>query len=434
MQLDTQSATAGELRDNLLDARARTLDLIEDLADDQLMGPHITIINPLLWEIGHVAWFQEHWVMRHQGGEKLSLENADALYDSMAIPHDTRWDLPLPDRRGTLEYMEQSLERTLARLRGDPVDPDLAYFVKLATFHEDMHDEAFTYTRQTLGYPAPRFRTNTEPIAEPGKRTPDHPAGDVDIPGGRFQLGADPEGTSFVFDNEKWGHEVEVAHFRMSRRAVTDTEFAAFVDDRGYEREELWSSGGWTWKQRADAHHPVYWRRSGPGEWQRRWFDVWKPLGDHPIVHVNWFEADAYCRWAGRRLPSEPEREAAAAGTRGRKRKYPWGHEEPSPSRANIDGWSMGPSAAALAEGDTPEGCAQLIGNAWEWTSTPFAPYPGFVPDPYKDYSEPWMDGKHMVLRGGAWPTRARMLRNTWRNFYTRDRRDVFAGFRTCAL
>lgn len=425
-----------ELRDNLIDARTRTLDLIGDLADDQLMGPHLPIINPFLWEIGHIAWFQEHWVMRHQGGEDLSRADADSLYDSMAIPHETRWDLPLPGRQDTLDYMERSLERVLSRLQADP-HPDLAYFVQLVTFHEDMHDEAFTYTRQTLGYPAPRLRLGGESVAERQHLAAGSTCeGDIEVQGGAFVLGADPQDPSFVFDNEKWGHAVEVAPFRMARTAVTNAEVASFADDRGYEREELWSPEGWEWKQKADAHHPVYWRRSAPGAWQRREFDRWVPLGERlPIIHVNWFEADAFCRWAGRRLPTEPEREAAAAGVPGEKRRYPWGEDAPSPAHANLDGRNLGVvDAGALPEGDTVEGCRQLIGNAWEWTSTPFGPYAGFVPDPYKEYSEPWFDGNHMVLRGGAWATRGRMLRNTWRDFYTRDRRDVFAGFRTCAL
>jgi iron(II)-dependent oxidoreductase len=151
------------------------------------------------------------------------------------------------------------------------------------------------------------------------------------------------------------------------------------------------------------------------------------------VIHVNWYEADAYCRWAGRRLPTEAEWEAAAAGP-DPKRRFPWGDEPPDPTRANLDGTALGCcDVAACPAGDSGFGCRQMFGNVWEWTASDFGPYPGFVPDPYKEYSQPWF-GTHKVLRGGAWPTRARLLRTTWRNFYTPDRRDVWAGFRTCAV
>ena len=167
--------------------------------------------------------------------------------------------------------------------------------------------------------------------------------------------------------------------------------------------------------------------------WLRRAFDRWAPLEpNRAMLHVNWFEADAYCRWRGRRLPTEAEWEFAAGGLE--KTRFPWGEEPPTPARANLD-WRGGGAvdADAWPEGDSSAGCRQLIGNVWEWTATVFGPYPGFVADPYKEYSQPWF-GDHMVLRGGCWATRSRLIRNTWRNFYKPDRRDVWAGFRTCAL
>jgi iron(II)-dependent oxidoreductase len=431
----------------LLDARARTLDLVHDLEDGQLMGPRLAIINPFLWEIGHVAWFQENWVVRHYGGEALTRDDADSLYDSMKVAHDTRWDLPLPSRAETLAYMEAVLERVLARVT-DPVDPKLAYFVQLIVFHEDMHDEAFTYTRQTLNYPAPRLRIDptasdsSKNLAVRDTQAGAGPvAGDVEVPGGTLLLGADPEGQSFVFDNEKWGHPVAAEPFRIARAPVTNIEFAAFVENCGYEREDLWTKEGWAWRNQVEAHHPVYWRRADSGSWERREFDRWVPLGNHlPVIHVNWYEADAWCRWAGGRLPSEAEVEAVTCigddsiQPETAKRRFPWGDTAPTPEHANLDGLRLGVvEVGAFPSGGCSRGTRGLTGNVWEWTQTPFAPYPGFVPDPYKDYSAPWMDGKHMVLRGGAWPTRSRLLRNTWRNFYPRDRRDVFAGFRTCA-
>jgi iron(II)-dependent oxidoreductase len=256
--------------------------------------------------------------------------------------------------------------------------------------------------------------------------------GDVEIAGGTYLLGALPQ-EPFVFDNEKWAHAVEVAPFRIARAAVSQGELAAFVEEGGYRRRELWSAEGWQWRQREAVEGPLYWRREGPA-WLRRDFDRWVPLEPHrPVIHVSAHEAEAYCAWAGRRLPSEPEWEAAAAGAGERRRHFPWGQTPPGAEHANLDGLRLGcVDVGALAAGDTPEGCRQLLGNVWEWTASAFAPFPGFTPDPYQEYSAPWF-GDHRVLRGGAWPTRARLLRNTWRNFYKPERRDVWAGFRTCA-
>ncbi len=442
------TASADRLRRDLLDARARTLDLVSGLGPERLMGPRLGTVNPLLWEIGHLAWFQENWVVRHLNREPPARPDADALYDSMAVPHHTRWDLPLPSLDGTLAYMAAVLDRVLGFLDADPVPPGLAYFLRLVIFHEDMHDEAFTYTRQTLAYPAPRLRLAPEGASLPRGGEPaarrDRGAeaggleGDVEVPGGRFALGATPDGEPFVFDNEKWAHPVAVAPFRMARAPVTNAGFAAFVEDGGYRRPELWSPGGRGWLESARADHPVYWRRGGTGGWERREFDAWVPLGDaEPVIHVNAFEAEAYCAWAGRRLPTEAEWERAATydpAAPGGKRRFPWGADPPGPDRANLDGRRLGPVAVgAFGAGDSALGIRGLVGNVWEWTASAFLPYPGFVPDPYQDYSEPWMDGRHRVLRGGGWATRGRLLRNTWRNFYLPERNDVPAGFRTCA-
>jgi iron(II)-dependent oxidoreductase len=413
------------------DARRRTLALFADLTDEQLLGPYLPIVNPQLWEVGHVAWFQEKWVLRHANGRPSRRADADALYDSAAVAHATRWDLPLPSREKTLRYLADVEEDVLRRLADGP-RPDEVYFVLLSVFHEDMHAEAAMYTRQTLGYAAPPWPGG----AASGPREPEAPwPGDVSVAGGTFRLGAEPGG-SFVFDNEKWAHPVELRPFAIARAPVTQAEFAAFVEDSGYQRRSLWGTEGWAWQEHTGAEYPVYWRREAGG-WQRRDFDRWVPLEPHrPVIHVTWYEADAYCRWAGRRLPTEAEWEAAASGPPGvgRKPLLPWGDAAPTPDRANLDGSAMGSSGvAARPAGDSPCGCRQLIGNVWEWTAEAFQPYPGFRPDPYKEYSAPWF-GDHKVLRGGCWATRGRLLRTTWRNFYKPDRRDVFAGFRTCAL
>ena len=436
------SASTGDLIEALREARERTLELIEDLSDEHLMGPRLRIVNPLRWEIGHVAWFQEFWILRHLGGLPPILTHGDSLYDSARVAHDTRWDLPLPSRAETLSYMKQVLERVCdssdRRMRGARDGYDEAYFLHLVLFHEQMHAEAITYTRQTLCYRRPQLGLDFQSVGNVTEAV----SGDANIPGGRFVLGASPD-QMFVFDNEQRPHEVEVKPFSISKTAVTNGEFAAFVEDGGYTRRELWSEEGWRWRRNAGAEHPVYWERQSNGRWLRRDFDNWVELRDRvAVIHVNWYEADAYCRWAGRRLPTEAEWEMAASceqsvdggSISGRKRTYPWGDDQPTGDRASLDWRAMGCiEVNALGEGDSAFGCRQMIGNTWEWTSTSFGPYPGFVAGPYKEYSEPWF-GDHKVLRGGCWATRSSLIRNAYRNFYTPDRRDVWAGFRTCAV
>jgi len=417
---------AVDLIRSLQDARARTLAVVSDLSDEQLMGPRLRIVNPLRWEIAHVAWFQERWVHRHLRRREPLHAGIDTLYDSTAVPHDTRWDLPLYPRDKTLRYMQDVLDRTVDALSKGELDRRSLYFHLLVLFHEDMHDEAFSYTRQTLNYPAPTFE-RAAPSPSPGGRV----SGDASIRGGTLLLGGTPT-MEFVFDNEKWAHPVEVRPFRIARAATTCGEFAAFIEDRGYERRELWSEAGLAWREKEGAKNPVYWRSAGRG-WEVRSFDRWEPLRDRlPVIHVNWFEAEAYCRWAKRRLPTEAEWELAAGGLE--KRTYPWGDAAPDGTRANLDGFAMGcVEVDALPAGDTPEGVRQMMGNVWEWVRDDFGPFPGFSPDPYREYSQPWF-GDHKVLRGGCWCSRGRLIRNSWRNFYTPDRRDVWAGFRTCEL
>jgi iron(II)-dependent oxidoreductase len=421
------------------DARRHTLALVEDLSDDRWRGPYLPIVNPPLWEVGHVAYFYEAFLLSLLEGRSSRIPDGEALFNSFVIAHQERWDAPLPSRRGMLEYLAGVQHDVLCRLAG-PGDPRETYLYLLAVYHEDMHGEAFTYSRQTHGYPAPALASDGgAPSDPPGEAGP--LGGDAAIPGGEYRLGG-TEGLPFVFDNEKWAHPVQVAPFRIARAPVTHREFARFVEDGGYRRRELWSYEGWRWLGGCGAGHPVYWR-ARDGAWQRRHFDGWRPLEPHaPVIHVCWYEAEAYCAWAGRRLPSEAEWELAASaeptpdgrGIRPLKRRYPWGEEPPGPARANLDGARLGcVDVGAYPAGDSAFGCRQMLGNVWEWTASPFYPFPGYLLDhPYREYSAPWF-GDRKVLRGGAWATRARLIRNSYRNFFTPERRDVFAGFRTCA-
>jgi iron(II)-dependent oxidoreductase len=399
------------------EARRRTIELYADLSDRAMAVPYLRIINPPVWELGHVAWFQEHWVLRHALGQPPIHAGGDALWNSAIIAHADRWTAALPSRAATLEYLKLVGDRVRAAIEPE-LDPKLQYFALLAVFHEDMHGEAFAYTRQTLGWPAPHLSAAAAPVALATGPLP----GDVTVPAGRYRIGAEREPDVFVFDNEKWAHDVELARFAIARAPVTQGEYVAFVEDGGYERQSLWSDDGWEWRTRAGARCPLYWRRADHGRWERRTYDGWTPLDTQlarPIIHVCAHEAEAWCSWAGRRLPTEAEWEVAARGA----------------AVAGNLGLQIGATVdvAAFGEFDSAWGCRQMFGNVWEWTATAFEPYPGFERDAYKEYSEPWF-GDHRVLRGGCFVTQPRLLRPTWRNFYPPDRRDVWAGFRTCAI
>lgn len=356
---------------DLAASRSHTLRVSAHLDGERLLGPKLAIVNPPLWEIGHVGWFQERWCLRQRGDGALDdslLANADALYDSSAVAHDTRWDLPLPSLPATHAYLAAVLENVLERIEKEPENERLAYFVRLATYHEDMHAEAFCYTHQTLAYPEPQFgaRTAIQADVDGGNCGP---GPELFFEGGGMRLGAERSTKEFVFDNEKWAHDVEVAPFWISPRPVSNGEYLEYVE--------------------AGGSVPRYWRKLD-GQWQERRFEHWQPLAlDAPVRHVDWNEAQAWCRWKGRRLPSEAQWQMAASRLR-------WG-------------------------------------EVWEWTSSAFAPFPGFSPDPYADYSQPWFH-THKVLRGASFATPHRLVRPTFRNFYMAERGDVFAGFRTCRI
>ena len=424
-------ASTATLIDALCDARRVELALLDDLTDAQLLGTRAHFLEPPIWEMGHVGWFQEYWLLRRLDGADSLLPGADAIYDSFNVSYTRRWDHCFPSRAQTRAYISEVLRRAVDRLESRDARDDEAYFYTLAAQHEDMHSENLTAILQTLGYARPAGLR--PPVAPPPVDQHFRP-GDVAVAGGTFMLGADP-GEPFVFDNEKWAHPVDVAPFRIAATPVTNAEFQAFVDDGGYRRRECWGRRGWDWRRRERAEHPLFWQHDG-GRWFERRFDLLVPLESwHPVVHVNWYEAEAFCRWAGRRLPTEAEWEMAATlePATGRKRRFPWGDTPPTPDCANLDYRAGGTiDVRALPAGDSPVGCRQMIGNVWEWVADTFEAYPGFVCDPYKEYSEPHFRAKN-VLKGGCWTTRSRLIRGTWRNFFKRQRRNIFAGFRTAA-
>ncbi|MGH3494901.1 MAG: SUMF1/EgtB/PvdO family nonheme iron enzyme, partial [Sciscionella sp.] len=356
------------VRDWVQEAATRLTDLVADLDDEQLAVPRIPTVNPLLWEIGHVTWFQELFVLRRAMGQDPIVANADAIWDSAAIPHDTRWFLQLPSRRDTLDYIEQVATAVRDGLAQPRCTAALRHIARYTVHHHDMHTEALTYTRQALGYPPPVL---------PGLTVSEPPAagalpGDAAVPAGCYWLGADGD-EEFVHDNEKWVHPVELDSYAIAMAPVTQAEFAAFVSDGGYARRELWAPAGWSWRTAVGADAPMYWRPDAGG-WQRRDFDTWVELEPHrPVSHVSAHEALAYCRWAGRRLPTEAEWEAAAIGEPDGtgalapwRRRFPWGGEQASTGRANLDWAHMGTvDVGAFPSGDSAFGCRQMIGNVW---------------------------------------------------------------------
>ena len=385
--------TKADLRRAMQDARQYTRAVVDDLDDVQWQVPQADTVNPMRWEVGHLGWFMEHWCLRWRGAgvapAPSMLTHADRWYDSRSVAHATRWKLDLPTRAATWQYLGDVLDATLERLERCAGDPQSLYFFQLALYHEDMHGEAFAYTRQTCGYPAPPPRVQGAPTETKAAAGADS-AVDIEMAAGLLEQGAPRAQPGFVFDNEKWAHPVALPAFAIAERPVTAGEFAAFVEDGGYARAECWNEAGRRWLAASGARHPAYWRHQGDG-WEERCYDRWQPLHPQsPVQHVNRHEADAWCRWAGRRLPSESEWEAAA-----------------------VDG-------------------RIAFGAVWEWTATPFRPYPGFQPDPYAEYSAPWFE-THCSVRGASLATSARVAHPRYRNYYTPERSDLFVGFRSCA-
>ncbi len=419
--------TEDQLQSALHCTRERTIALVEDLSDVQLDVRQDEIVNPFRWELGHIAFFYDAFILGYLDGKAPLIPGAAQLYDSFRVEHDSRWGLALPDRSTTLRYLDQTLEQVLARPEMRSPDPLTSYTTWLAVLHEDMHAEAFAYMRQTLEYkaPSPDCENSAGPLA-----------GDVEVEGGLMTRGA-VDAREFVFDNEKWGHSIELPDFSISRAPVSNALFQEFVEDLGYQRHELWSHEGWIWRNCEGATHPIYWARSESG-WLRRHFDRYVNLEPNaPVVHISYWEAEAYCTWASRRLPTEAEWERAAVSSKGSRHcgRQPWGADPLGERLANVDG-AAGCllDVAALPESDSAWGCRQMLGNVWEWTADDFYPWPGYVVDkPYIQYSAPWF-GNRKVLKGGSWATRRRLAYSGYRNFFQPYRRDVIAGFRTCAL
>ncbi len=409
------------------EARARTLALVASVSDDDLERIHSELMSPLVWDLGHIAAFEDLWICHRYGGRPLLREDLADVYDAFETPRAKRGELPFLRPQEAHEYLAEVRERTLEVLAergaGDGV------VTELIVRHEQQHNETMLQTVELArlsGY-------------ELGQRAPGG-GGDtftglelVAVGAGECTIGA-ADGT-FAYDNERPRHATAVPGFLIGRTPVTNSDYLEFVERGGYERREFWSEDGWAFRLQSGITQPAGWTADRSGEWR---LGKLEPLaGDRPVVHISWFEADAFARSHGLRLPTESEWEKAATWDDGAAvaRSQPWGDQPPTPGlHANVDQLTGGTAAAgSCPAGASPYGCLGMIGDVWEWTASDFVPYPGFEPFPYPEYSAVFFGSEYKVLRGCSWATRARVSSPTFRNWDFPQRRQIFAGVRVAA-
>jgi iron(II)-dependent oxidoreductase len=406
--------------DALADARERTLALVEPLSDADVERQHTSIMSPLVWDLAHIAAYEELWLVHRYAGLPLSRPDLAAMYDAFETPRAVRGDLPLLNRAEALAYLEQVRER---------VPREDSFLHELVARHEDQHQETMLQAME-LGrlQPAPAVPRAPRPAAPGGHSGLES----VLVPAGPALVGAADD--RFSYDNERPRHRVHVPAFRIGRTPITNATFLSFVEGGGYERRPWWSDEAWAWKEQYDITHPEGWARGPTGEWRRWTLDGWALLDpDEPVVHVSWFEADAFARAHGARLPTEVEWEKAATWDQAAQTalRYPWGDALPDARRANLDHGLLGPApAGAYLDGASPHGALGMLGDVWEWTASDFGGYDGFEAHPYREYSEVFFGSEYKVLRGGSWATRARVATPTFRNWDLPQRRQIFAGVR----
>ncbi len=419
----------------MAEARAATHTIFDIVREEDLRESPGFGFRPVIWHLAHIGVFEAYWLLQKLHGEPPPDERYERIFDPIQTPREE--SKHLPSRREMEEYLARVRERSLRALEAadfDSPDPLLGgdYLFQLVLEHERQHQETLAYLVQLLD-PEKKRRPAAHnahgSISSPEILTP--PARDmIVVPGGPFEMGAAWD--DFAYDNESPAHTVVLPAFKLARLPVTNEEFAHFVAEGGYERREFWSEEGWQHRASENWTHPLYWRRDDEGGWREQtMFDAGALAADHPVTGVSWYEAEAFARFAGKRLPTEAEWEKAASWDGARKRRFAWGDSAPSDDICNfgLRRWGTTP-VGSFPAGSSPDGCLDMTGNVWEWTATPFDAFDGFEPFPYPEYSQVWFDGDHRVLKGGSWATSASVLRTSFRNFFRRHFRIAFAGIR----
>ncbi|MGW3243361.1 ergothioneine biosynthesis protein EgtB [Streptomyces sp. NPDC001070] len=418
--------------DALTTARDRTRALTTCVDDHELIAQHSPLMSPLVWDLAHIGNQEEQWLLRNVGGREALRPDIDPIYDAFEHPRSERPTLPLLPPAEAHAYAADVRGRVLdilerAPLHGSPLT-DAAFAFGMIAQHEQQHDETMLITHQLRRGPA----ALTAPPPPPAPADTALLPAEVLVPGGLFTMGTSTE--PWALDNERPSHVREVAPFLIDTVPVSNGAYLAFIEDGGYEDERWWTPAGWAHVREHGLFAPLFWHHEG-GVWLRRRFGVTEPVQrDEPVLHVSWYEADAYARWAGRRLPTETEWEKAARHdpATGRSRRYPWGDADPGPEHANLGQRHLRPApVGSYPAGASPLGVRQLIGDVWEWTASDFLPYPGFAPFPYKEYSEVFFGPDYKVLRGGSFAVDQVACRGTFRNWDYPIRRQIFSGFRT---
>ncbi|WP_461033650.1 ergothioneine biosynthesis protein EgtB [Streptomyces mayteni] len=409
-------------------ARRRTHALTDCLPEDELTAQHSPLMSPLVWDLAHIGNQEEIWLVRAAGGRPALRPELDQYYDAFRHPRADRPALPLlgpgPARRYLAEVRAQALDVLV------DASPEALLLFRMIAQHEQQHDETMLATHQLRGGPAVLDAPAPLPAPADVAALPR----EVLVPGGPFTMGTDAAADPYALDNERPARRVDVPAFWLDTTPVTNAAYQEFVADGGYREARWWHPEGWLHRVRADLTAPAFWRRERDA-WLRRRFGHTEPVPpNEPVVHVCWYEADAYARWAGRRLPTEAEWEKAARHdpATGRSRRHPWGETPPTPEHANLGQRHLGPApAGSYPAGAAPCGARQLLGDVWEWTATDFTGHPGFAAHPYREYSEVFFGTGYKVLRGGSFGTDPVACRSTFRNWDFPVRRQIFAGFRT---
>jgi iron(II)-dependent oxidoreductase len=414
----------------LTEARERTLALVANVSDSDLQKVHSTLMSPLVWDLGHIAAFEDLWLNHRHGGLPLLHEELVDVYDAFETPRADRGDLPFLRPAEALAYLEQVRARTLQTI----ADRGVADVHEIVIRHEQQHDETMLQTIQLGGVAGGGLHPSAAGIAVQMATNGGDPHTGlklVTVAAGTCEIGAGTAG--FAYDNERPRHRTDVRAYLIGRTPITNASYLTFVEGGGYERREWWSDEGWAWKEEYDITRPSGWTADLSAEKRLGRLEPLNPL--RPVVHVSWFEADAFARAHDARLPTETEWEKAATWDqeRAQARRFPWGDDPLIPGlHANVDHVASGPETArtSAARGASPCGAEQMIGDVWEWTASDFRGYDGFRAYPYREYSEVFFGSDYQVLRGGSWATRARVITPTFRNWDYPQRRQIFAGFR----